>query len=182
MEREEEQEARAQGRCQGNQAGPGFSPLKREGRLPGGLFAVLKRYLCLQKRTRSTAKTLLQASRQENSSRDRGLRGKRSRSCPERREMGPTWESVQPPARRGQDDSGGIGGDAARRTASTALAQRNGQEQESRVPSRLGKCLRNTPQKAATSTPLHEAGRVFELKPDEKERTANQYPPRACGD
>lgn len=79
MEREEEQEARAQGRCQGNQAGPGFSPLKREGRLPGGLFAVLKRYLCLQKRTRSTAKTLLQASRQENSSRDRGLRGKRSR-------------------------------------------------------------------------------------------------------
>lgn len=105
MEREEEQ-----GRCQGNQAGPGFSPLKREGRLPGGLFAVLKRYLCLQKRTRSTAKTLLQASRQENSSRDRGLRGKRSRSCPERREMGPTWESVQPPARRGQDDSGASAG------------------------------------------------------------------------
>lgn len=111
-----------------------------------------------------------------------GPRFTRKEEPRERREMGPTWESVQPPARRGQDDSGGIGGDAARRTASTALAQRNGQEQESRVPSRLGKCFRNTPQKAATSTPLHEAGRVFELKPDEKERTANQYPPRACGD
>lgn len=107
MEREEEQEARAQGRCQGNQAGPGFSPLKREGRLPGGLFAVLKRYLFAETHEKHSQDAVagVPAGKLEP-----GPRFTRKEEPRERREMGPTWESVQPPARRGQDDSGASAG------------------------------------------------------------------------